>query len=103
MKQISRRDFGRWVGGATLVPGIAWAGGLPAAQEKPAPKPESSESGKSEGKLKLAPEQEERVKKALERREKMLASMRSRPLPYSLEPAFVFRVQPARVSRRKGE
>lgn len=103
MKQVSRRDFGRWVGGAVLVPGIARAGGLRPVQEKPVPKPETTEAGKPEAKLKLTPEQEDRVKKALERREKMLAGMRNRPLPYSLEPAFVFRVQPARASRRKGE
>ncbi len=103
MKQMSRRDFGRWVGGAALVPGMARARGLRPVQEKPAPKPETTEPGKPEAKLKLTPEQEERVKKTLARREKMLAGMRNHPLPYSLEPAFVFRVQPARASRRKGE
>jgi hypothetical protein len=37
-----------------------------------------------------ASNQEESVKKAIERRDQQLAPMRHRALPYDLEPAFVF-------------
>ena len=61
--------------------------------EKEAPKPEQ--------RVKLTPEQEEAVKKATENREKQLALMRKRVLPYDLEPAFVFAAKP-RERKKQG-
>lgn len=54
-------------------------------------------------KLKLTSKQEEDVKRAVERRNQLLASMRGRVLPYDLEPAFVFAAWTRpRVERKPG-
>ena len=104
MKNINRRQFAKTLGAAALVaplaplaanargePGLAWP-------QEPAKKPEAPpaqqpEAPKPEPKLKLSKEQEEAVKKAVERRERQLAAIRSRALPYDAEPAFVFQVR----------
>jgi hypothetical protein len=110
-KLMGRREFAKLAGGAALVaplgsglaPGWAWS-----QDPKPAPPrvPESppaqqAEIPKPEPKLKLTPEQEEAVKKAVERRERQLAAMRSRALPYDAEPAFVFQVRQRPHNGRK--
>ncbi len=87
MKRLSRRDFGKKVAAAAVTLPLARVSlrGTDGAQQAEAPKPEP--------RLKLSKEQEEAVKKAVERRERQLAAIRSRTLPYEAEPAFVFRVR----------
>ena len=103
MMRLNRRQFAKLAGSAALL-APALARGASAAQEHVGAgfslpfAPQQPEQPKGEKKLKLTPEQEERVKQALERRERQLASIRSRSLPYDAEPAFVFRV----YARRRG-
>ncbi len=103
MKQINRRQFAKTLGAAALVAPLApLAGhvrgepGLPWPQEPPkqpqAP-PQQAESAKPERKPQLSKEQEEAVKKAVERRDRQLTALRSRALAYDAEPAFVFQVR----------
>jgi hypothetical protein len=111
MSPTSRREFSKLVGGAALTVPLAPALAWPAAQlerperkvqrpETPAPQAKPAEASsaqpaevKPEPMPKLTPEQEEAVRKALVERDKRLATMRSRVLPYDLEPAFVFQVR----------
>ncbi len=108
MRQINRREFARLAGGAALVaplavtalgeplvPGMVWPQEGREKPEAPAPTQpaQQPEAPKPERKLKLSEEQEEAVKKAVERRDRQLAAMRSRSLPYDAEPAFVFSVR----------
>ncbi len=60
------------------------------------------EAPKAEPRVKLLPGQEEAVKKATEQRERQLNQMRSRVLPYDLEPAFVFAARPREKKRTVG-
>jgi len=111
MKRVSRRQFTKTLGGAALaVPlasSLAWPQEAakkpesPAAPAKPAETPPQAEQPKPEPKLKLSKEQEEAVKKAVERRDRQLTAMRSRVLPYDAEPAFVFQVRQRPRSGRK--
>jgi hypothetical protein len=110
MNRISRRQFAKLAGStALLVPALVTgaspppehvgAGGIyPDAVGSLPFAPQQPEQPEGEKKLKLTPDQEERVKQALERRQRQLAAIRSRALPYDAEPAFVFRV---RSSTRK--
>ncbi len=108
MRQINRREFAKLAGGAALVAplavtargepfatGMVWPQEAPKKPEAPAPAQpaQQSEAPKPEPKLKLSKEQEEAVKKAVERRDRQLTAMRSRALPYDAEPAFVFQVR----------
>src|SRR5712692_6515402 len=99
MRRMNRREFAKIAGGAALgvplLPSVAPAF-RPALTSPHAPLPQApaqNEPPKPEPKLKLTEKQEEAVKQALERRERQLAGMRSRVLPYDLEPAFVFEVR----------
>ncbi len=116
MRRINRREFAKLAGGAALVAPLAGSalgeplasslGWTQEAPKKPDPPPgapakpaeaqpqQQGEPAKPEPKPKLTPEQEEAVKKAIERRERQLESLRSRTLPYDLEPAFVFAAKP---------
>ena len=76
---MKRREFTKKAVATAVVAPVAWR---QIAQQEERPK--------QEPKLKLSPKQEEDVKKATDRREEQLAAMRSRTLPYDLEPAFVF-------------
>ncbi len=91
MKRMNRREFAKIAGGAALgvplLPGVG--AGFAAAPQAPA----QNEPPKAEPKLKLTEKQEGTMKQALERRDRQLAGMRSRALPYNLEPAFVFEVR----------
>ena len=96
---MGRRQFAKLAGSAVLVaplaPALTWrqeSKSVPAKPE-PASPGQQAEPAKPEPKLKLTKEQEERVKQALERRDRQLAAVRSHTLPYSAEPAFVFRVR----------
>ncbi len=117
MKRMNRREFAKIAGGAALgvplLPGVGTGftfsarsrESLPAVAQAPAqnepPKPEApTRSGQAP--LKLTEKQEEAVKQALERRERQLAGMRSRVLPYDLEPAFVFEVRRRPRAASKG-
>ncbi len=109
MKSVNRRQFTKMMGGAALVVPFAKTVGWP--QEVPR-KPEqlpaqeaaqqAAEASKAEPKLKLTAKQEEAVQKAIERRERQLAALRSRTLPYDAEPAFVFQVRQRPRTARKG-
>jgi hypothetical protein len=110
MKRVSRRQFTKTLGGAALAvplaPSLAWPQEAPkkpespAAPAKPAETPQA-EPPKPEPRLKLSKEQEEAVKKAVERRDRQLTAMRGRVLPYDAEPAFVFQVRQRPRSGRK--
>ena len=106
MKRVNRREFAKIVGGAALAVPLAhtaaWTQEAPKKAE-PAPpgeaaKPEPpTKSGQAP--LKLSAKQEEALKQAIERRDRQLAALRDRTLPYDAEPAFVFQVRMA--PRRK--
>ncbi len=109
MKRVSRRQFARLAGGAALVAPLphtfGWAQEAPKKPEQPPEKPapqQTAEAPKPEPKPKLTPKQEEVVQKAIERRERQLAGLRSRTLPYDAEPAFVFQVRQRPRTPRKG-
>jgi len=101
MKRMNRREFAKIAGAAALsvplLPSVGAAFTRPERSRRslaPAVQaPAQNEAPKPEPKLKLTEKQEEAVKQALERRERQLAGMRSRVLPYDLEPAFVFEVR----------
>ncbi len=112
-KNIGRRAFAKLAGGAALIaplaPGLVWPQEAPKKIETPTPPAQPKETqgpqqgSKAEPKLKVTPAQEEAVKKATERRERQLATLRARVLPYDAEPAFVFQVrQRPRSARQKG-
>lgn len=112
MRRVSRRQFTKIMGRAALMvplapigPGLAWPPPLSGRAQEGPKKPESAapakpaeaapqaDAAKPELWPKLTPAQEEAVKKAVERRERQLAGLRSRTLAYDLEPAFVFQVR----------
>jgi len=108
MKRVNRRQFAQILGSAALVPiasavavpALAWTQETPKKPEQPATpakpsevQPPQAEAPKPEPKPKLTAEQEEAVKKAVERRDRQLTALRSRTLPYDAEPAFVFQVR----------
>ncbi len=109
MKRISRRQFTKTLGGAALAvplaPSLAWPQEppkkpeSPAVPAKPAETPPQAEQPKP--KLKLSKEQEEAVKKAVERRDRQLTALRGRVLSYDAEPAFVFQVRQRPRSAKK--
>jgi hypothetical protein len=89
MKRISRRHFAK-IAAATAA--AAPVGALLAAPQAPAQTP----AAPPEPRVKLTPEQEPRVRQAVDRRDRQLGNFRSRALPYELEPAFVFKVKSKR-------
>ena len=100
MKRINRREFAKLAGSAALVVPLAPLAANARGEQEPPKKPQQPEAPKAEpptqsgqAPLKLSTEQEEAVKKAVERRERQLAAIRGRTLPYEAEPAFVFRVR----------
>ena len=115
MKRVNRREFAKIVGGAALAvplalgaqgkplaPSLAWPQEAPRKPE-PAPPGEASKAEpptqSGQAPLKLTAKQEEALKQAIERRDRQLAALRNRTLPYDAEPAFVFQVRMA--PRRK--
>jgi hypothetical protein len=95
MKQITRRDFHRLAAVSALAGAAA---GTPLAQASArfpvAPQSQTAEP-KPPTKLLLTGDQEKKVQEAIAEREKDIAILRNRALPYSLEPAFVFHVRSA--------
>ena len=109
MKRVNRREFAKIMGGAALaVPLAHTAAWTQEARKKPEPAPaapagEASKAGpptkSGQAPLKLTAKQEEALKQAIKRRDRQLAPIRNRTLPYDAEPAFVFQVRMA--PRRK--
>ena len=100
MKKLSRRQFNKLASAAALaIPVAASANPLgavfrpPASPQQPT-SPQQPATPPPASKLNLTPDQEEAVRRAVERRDRQLAGLRSRTLPYALEPAFVFAVRP---------
>ncbi len=80
---MKRREFAKKAAAAAVVAPVVWRNLAEQGEaQKPAPR------------LTLSPKQEEDVKKAADRREEQLTAIRSRALPYDLEPAFVFAARP---------
>jgi len=103
MKKLSRRQFAQLAGAAALATPFAPAAAahVGAGFSRPSADQQSGATSSPEPKLKLTPDQEERVRQAVERRDRQLNALRSRTLPYSLEPAFVFAVRQRPRSGRK--
>ncbi len=103
MKNISRRKFGKLIGGAAIAaPAAAIAQQQRPKQPPPPPPPPPAAAAAPptpapavarENRLKLTADQEARVKQAVERRERQAAVIREYPLETADEPAFVFRVK----------
>lgn len=102
MKRISRRQFAKLAGSAAAVAIPVGAGfSLPDAGRPEGPPLQTPSTQQAlnapppppEPRVKLTPDQETRVKQAIERRDRQLAGFRARVLPYELEPAFVFQVK----------
>jgi len=89
MTRISRREFNRL---AALGAAVSPLAGVSAARELQSQSPETKPASKHV----LSTEQEGKVREAVAKRDEQLAGMRSRTLPYGLEPAFVFSVRTAR-------
>lgn len=95
MKQISRRDFHRLAAAGAVSGALAHAAPRAPQTQTTTPKPPT--------KVLLTAEQEKKVGEEIADRDKNMAGVRSRSLPYSLEPAFVFRARiPQRRSPAKG-
>lgn len=82
---MNRREFAKMAGVAALL--------APQAVSGQAAAPQAAPKAETPVKYGMSKEQEERVRQAVERRERQMAPLRSRTLPYELEPAFVFRVK----------
>jgi hypothetical protein len=99
MRRISRREFhhlatvGAISGAAAATMPLVEAAAARAQAQTAAPKPPT--------KILLTPEQEKKVQEAVAKRDEDVAALRSRTLPYTLEPAFVFQVHGA-AGRRAG-
>jgi hypothetical protein len=95
MKPITRREFHRLAAASA----IAGARATTPFVRAPAHSPEAPQSQvaapKPPTKLLLTADQEKKVQEAIAEREKDIAILRSRALPYNLEPAFVFHVRSA--------
>jgi len=111
MKSVNRRQFTKMMGGAALAvplaPTLPWTQEAPKKPEPTAQQPTEASQAEPPTKLgqvlpKLTAKQEEAVQKAIERRERQLAALRSRTLPYDAEPAFVFQVRQRPRTTRKG-
>ena len=91
MKLISRRQFNLLAMASAaaarrrLVPISSWTG----TQEQ-------SVETRFKPKLGVTADQAKKVQEEIDKREAQLSGMRSRTLPYGLEPAFVFRAEMAR-------
>jgi len=82
MKQISRREFHRLAAVGAISGALAHASPQVSQTQTATPKPPT--------KVLLTAEQEKKVGEEIADRDKNMAGLRSRALPYSLEPAFVF-------------
>ena len=94
MKKLSRRQFSKLASAAALAIPVAASANPLGAVFRPPSSPQQPATPPQASKLNLTLEQEEAVRRAVERRDRQLAGLRSRTLPYALEPAFVFAVRP---------
>jgi hypothetical protein len=95
MNGITRREFHR-LAAAGAIAGAAATTPLAQTSHPLAEAPQTqTATPKPPTKLLLTADQEKKVQEAIAEREKDIAALRSRTLPYNLEPAFVFRVRPA--------
>jgi hypothetical protein len=92
MKRISRREFHRLAAIGAVSGALAHASPQPQAPQTQSAPP------KPPTKVLLTAEQEKKVGEKVAERDQDMAGLRSRNLPYTLEPAFVFR---ARVPQRR--
>jgi len=102
MKKLSRRQFSKLASAAALAIPVAASANPVGAVFRPPASPQQPVSPPPASKLNLTPDQEEAVRRAVERRDRQLNALRSRTLPYSLEPAFVFAVRQRPRTGRKG-
>ncbi len=102
MPCMNRREFAKFVGGMALLAPLALdrttaleraTSDVAATLGSPAAEQQQTNAAGSRSGLKLTKEQEEKVKQVVERRDRQLAALRSRALPYDAEPAFIFRVR----------
>jgi hypothetical protein len=91
-RPISRRQFAKAAGAAAVLVPAAWSAAVVAGQSAPQ-QPAAPQEAEAKPRYGMSKEQEERVKQAIERRERQAANFRARALPYALEPAFVFKVR----------
>ena len=82
MKQISRREFHRLAAMGAVSGALAHASPQASQAQTATPKPPT--------KVLLTAEQEKKVGEEVADRDQNMVGLRSRTLPYSLEPAFVF-------------
>jgi hypothetical protein len=91
MKRINRRQFAKTIGAAAIAaPALARVALGQTAPQNPPPADATKPPGSN---LPLTAEQQERLRNVLERDARRRALMRLAPLPYDLEPAFVFAVR----------
>jgi hypothetical protein len=100
MKRLSRREFAKTVGGAAVAAPLMLQ--VEAAAQSAAQNPAPAAIKPPGADLPLTAEQQERVKNTLERDARRRAQMRTAPLAYDLEPAFVFAVRQRPRGARKG-
>ncbi len=110
MKPISRRKFGSILGAAAIAAPAAARAQQPKKRPPPPPplppaaEPQVAPAEPKEAaaaKYGMTKQQEEAVKQAIERAERGRASIRSYPLEYSDEPAFVFQAKAGKESGRR--
>jgi hypothetical protein len=92
MKRISRREFHRLAAIGAISGALAHASPQPQAPQT------QTAASKPPTKILLTAEQEKKVAEKVAERDQDMAGLRSHSLPYTLEPAFVFR---ARVPQRR--
>ncbi len=94
MPRISRREFSRRASLAAATAPLAVNWPAPPAQEAPKQSP-SLPAPQSRA--------EELQKRAETQRNQNVAALRAKPLPYDLEPAFVFAAKPREKKRQRGK
>jgi hypothetical protein len=95
MKPITRREFHRLAAAGAIAGASATAPLMRASAHSPEAPQSQVAAPKPPTKLLLTADQEKKVQEAIAEREKDIAILRNRALPYNLEPAFVFHVRSA--------
>lgn len=93
MKRITRREF-HHLAAVGAISGAA-AAAMPLVNAAAALPQTQTAAAKPPTKILLTPEQEKKVQEAMAKRDEDVAALRSRTLPYALEPAFIFHVRAA--------
>lgn len=87
---MKRREFAKSAAAAAVIGALPWS-----AQSEPEPRPPSKQ-GNAPGSR-----GEELLKMAEAHQEEMVKALRAKPLPYDLEPAFVFAARPRERKNRR--